>query len=281
VWSQNGLSEPVYRVAADAAASQTSTAGIAAATTPAVVAPANGAPFDMTKQGNEHDLMPVIRALQASQAHIDQNIRDYTCTFVKHERVDGVLGEQQFILLKVMNQPFSVYMRFIQPFAGREVVFVDGQNENKLTVLEAGFKRYAGKLSLDPNGAMAMKGNKHPITSVGIRNLTAKLIKLFEEEAKFAECEVTVTPDTKVDGRQTLLVQVKHPIPRQSFRAHIMRIFFDNEHKVPIHFDAYLWPAQTGAKPPLDEAYTYQNLKVNNNFTAMDFDANNNPNIFQ
>jgi hypothetical protein len=77
------------------------------------------------------------------------------------------------------------------------------------------------------------------------------------------------------------MIQVKHPIPRQNFRAHVMRIFFDRELRVPIHFDAFLWPSQPGEKPPLDEAYTYQNLKINTNLTAMDFDPNNNPNIFK
>jgi hypothetical protein len=264
-------------VAADASSSPAAARPAA----PAAAAPAGGAPFDMTKQSNEHELKPVIRALQASQQHIDQNIRDYTCDFWKHERIDGQLGEKQHILLKVMHQPFSVYMSFIQPFAGREVVYVAGQNDNKITVLDAGFKRYLGKMNLDPQGTLAMKGNKHPITRVGIRNLTAELIKLFEAESKFAECEVTTNADTKINARPTFMVQVTHPVPRQTFRAHVMRIFFDKELRVPIHFDAYLWPSAAGAKPPLDEAYTYGNLKINNNFTAMDFDANNNPNIFK
>jgi hypothetical protein len=63
-------------------------------------------------------------------------------------------------------------------------------------------------------------------------------------------------------------------------------LFLDNEFKVPIHFDAYLWPAQEGNgnedgdAPPLEESYTYQNLKLNNGFTAREFDSNNNPEIF-
>ena len=60
------------------------------------------------------------------------------------------------------------------------------------------------------------------------------------------------------------------------------RLFFDNELKVPIHFDAYIWPEKEGGEPQLEESYTYaKNLKINNNFTARDFDANNNPEIFK
>ncbi len=78
------------------------------------------------------------------------------------------------------------------------------------------------------------------------------------------------------------MVQVVHPVPRQNFKFHAARVFFDDELKIPVHFDAYMWPAQEGGKPELEESYTYaKNLKINNNFTARDFDSNNNPDIFK
>jgi Protein of unknown function (DUF1571) len=115
-----------------------------------------------------------------------------------------------------------------------------------------------------------------------MRNLTAKLIKMWEAETKFAECEVTILPGKKVEGRTATMVQVVHPIPRQDFKFNAARLFFDDETKLPIHFDAYSWPAQEGGEPQLEESYTYaKNLKVNTNLTARDFDANNNPDIFK
>lgn len=280
VVAEEKLSQPVYRVANETTAPQPAVAAQGAAS-------ANGkspqhVTLDFTQKPGEHPLAPVIRALKASQQEIDQNIRDYSCTFAKRERVDGELGDYQYILLKVMNQPFSVYMSFQKPFAGREVVYVAGQNDNKMVVLEAGFTRMLGKINLDPTGPRAMSGQKHPITDVGIRNLTAKLISMWEAESQFAESNVTVTPGKKVEGRPATLVQVVHPVARQNFKFNAARVFFDDELKIPIHFDAWLWPAQEGGEPQLEESYTYaKNLKVNNNFTARDFDANNNPDIFK
>jgi hypothetical protein len=281
--AQGNLTEPVYRVAStDTATSAAATATPEQPAAQSVAArPVAATKLDFTKQGDEHPLMPVIRGLTASQDILDKSVRDYSCTFVKRERVNGALGEQQHIFLKVMHQPFSVYMLFKQPFAGREVVYVEGQNDNKIVALDVGVKRYLGKMSLDPNGALAMKGQKHPITSVGIRNLCGKLIKMHEAELKYGECEVTVNPDPSIDGRKTTLVQVIHPNPRKEFKNYVARIFFDNEHMIPIHYDAYSWPAAAGGKPQLEESYTYQNLQLNNNFTATDFDPNNNPSIFQ
>lgn len=272
--SEEKLSQPVYRVANETPAAPP-------AATPAAATAAAKVTFDMTQKPGEHPLAPVLRALKTSQEQIDRNIHDYSCTLVKRERVEGELGDPQYIFLKVMHQPFSVYMSFIKPYAGREVVYVAGQNDGKLLVLDAGFTRMLGKIPLDPNGTRAMSGQKHPITDVGMRNLTEKLSKMWQSESQFAECNVTTQPDSKINNRPALMVQVVHPIPRQNFKFHAARLFFDNELGVPIHFDAYLWPAKEGSDPPLDESYTYTNLKVNNGFTARDFDPTNNPEIFK
>ncbi len=285
VRAEEKLAEPVYRVANETTAVQpvstTQSSGAAVATAPAAQAASRTA-LDFTLKPGEHQLMPVLRALKASQEEMDSNIHDYSCTFAKRERVDGELGDYQIILLKVMHQPFSVYMSFQKPYAGREVVYVAGQNNGKLTVLESGFTRMLGKMELDPTGTRAMSGQRHPITDVGMRNLTTKLTKMWEAEAKFAECEVTVLPGKKVEGRTATMVQIVHPKPRQEFKFNAARLFFDDELKIPIHFDAFSWPAQAGGDPQLEESYTYaKNLKINNNFTARDFDANNNPEIFK
>jgi len=252
-----------------------------AAAAPAQAATAPAAAFDLTQKPGEHPLMPVLRIVEATQAEFDANVKDYSCTFIKQERVDGELGEEQKIALKIMQQPFSVYMQFLQPFAGREVAWVEGENSGRLVVLETGFKRMMGKMNLDPNGSLAMKGQKHPITSVGIRNLMIKLRKMWEAETKFAECDVTSNPNSKIGDRSCTMIQVVHPIARQDFKFHAARLFIDNELKIPVHFDAFLWPETETSEPPLDERFTYAELKVNNDFTAKDFDSKNNPQIFK
>jgi hypothetical protein len=279
---QARLRDPIYRVSNESAAGEPSPVVPAAAQAATPTATETAAePFDFTQQPGEHPLMPFIRVAKASLVEIDQNIRDYSCTFIKRERIDGELGEYQHIFMKVRHEPFSVYMYFLQPFTGREVLYVSGQNDDDILVLESGWKRrMLGRLQLDPEGAVAMRGQRYPITHIGIRNLTAELIRVAEADTKFAESEVTTKPNMKVNGRLTTMVQIVHPVPRQNFRAYTSRVFFDNELRVPIHFDAYLWPAAAGEAPPLDECYTYSDLKINNNFTARDFDPEN-PEIFK
>jgi len=281
-WSQQ-TTEPVYRVANEAAAAPVAAAPATTTTASAPVPamPVSAAtPFDLAQKPGEHPLAPTVRVLTEVLANIDQNVRDYTCTLVKQEAIEGTPGEQQHIMMKCRNQPFSVYLKFLKPYTGREVLFVDGINNNEMTVLEAGWKRNLGKMNLDPNGMVAMRGQRHPITDVGLRNLTAKLIAGKTAEMQFGECVVTSNPNTKIDNRPTTLIQIEHPTPRQQFATHITRIFLDNELRVPICYDAYLWPEAPGQTPPLDARYIYSNLKLNVGLAAQDFDANN-PAIFQ
>ncbi len=270
-------SEPVFRVANEAAAASVATAAAPAAA-PVAIAPAT--PFNLTQQPGEHPLGPTVRVLTEVLGHIDQNVRDYTCTLIKREAIDGALGEPQHIMMKVRNEPFSVYMVFLKPFQGREVLYVNGANNNEMVVLEAGFKRHLGKLNLDPNGMIAMRGQKHPITEVGLRNLVNKLVIGKTAEMQFMECNVSNNPNIKIGDRSTTLIQIEHPVPRKEFATHISRIFLDNELRVPVHYDAYLWPEAPGRTPPLDASYTYSNLKLNVGLAARDFDVNN-PELFK
>ncbi len=277
---QSQLSEPVFRVASETAGQPAAPAAQVATATPQPAATPRS-PFDLTRRGEEHPLAPFVRVCKSSLENVDQNIRDYSCTLVKQERVDGDLVEPQHIAMKVRQQPFGVYMRFLKPYQGREVLYVDGQNNNEMFVMEAGWKRtLTGKMSFAPDSAMVMRGQKYPITRVGIRNLLAQLIKYSEADMQYQESEVTSNPDIKITGRSTTMVQIVHPTPRQNFRAHISRVFFDNELRVPIHYDSFLWPDKPGGQPPLEESYTYANLKLNNGYTARDFDSEN-PEIFR
>ena len=97
---QDNLSEPVYRVANEPAAQP-----VAQSPIPAPQPAAPQAAFDFARQGEEHPLAPVLRVYKQTLDHVDQNVRDYSCTFVKQERLDGDLGEQQHIAMRSATSP--------------------------------------------------------------------------------------------------------------------------------------------------------------------------------
>jgi hypothetical protein len=223
----------------------------------------------------EHPLDPSIRFAKAGLERIRANIKDYSCTLVKQERIGNELYPQEYMYAEVRNrkvengkivQPLSVYMYFLRPekVKGREVIYVEGQNENKLVAHgSTPVERIVGAVQLDPTGAMAMKGNRYPITEVGLENLVVKLIEKAERDRQYGECTVSIKPGVKINDRGCTLMEVVHPTPRPHFDFNIARVYLDDELHLPVRYEAYTWPTRPNGQPELTECYTYLNLKVN------------------
>jgi uncharacterized protein DUF1571 len=226
----------------------------------------------------EHPLMPAYRMALAVKANIDQNVKDYTCTMIKRERVDGKLSDPAYMFCKVRNQPFSAYLYFLKPADayGREVIYSAGANNGNLLAHEGqGLKAKFGMVSLNPTSAMAMDGNRYPITELGIANLTNRLIQVAQQDMKYGECEVQFRKNAKVNDRVCTIIDVTHPVPRRNFLFYKAVIYLDDQLNVPIRYEAYSWPKTPGGPAVLDEEYTYLNLKLNVGLTNADFDPHN------
>lgn len=230
-------------------------------------------------------LDPAIRLAKSTLKNVQTNIKDYTCTMIKRERVDGKLGEQEYFYMKFRNRkvvdgriatPMSVYMKFIKPLktAGRECIYVEGRNEGKILAHEVGLRNLA-IFRLDPHGLLAMRGQRYPITDSGVENLVVKLIERGERDRKYKDVEVKFFKGAKINGRSCTMMQVRHPKQDPAHDFHIAQIFIDEEIGAPIRYAAWMWPKTPGGKPELIEEYTYVNMKTNVGLTDRDFDPKN------
>jgi len=228
----------------------------------------------------EHPLMPVIRWAERERPNIAA-VKDYTATMQKQESINGSQQEGQVLLVKVRHAPFSVYLKFAYPAseAGKQAIFVKGQNDDKLVGHGVGIQRTFGTQKLEPTSYFAMLGNKYPITDMGILNLVDKLLEVGYKDSQFGECEVKYTEGVTVGkdaaARECTLIEVIHPVPRQNFIFNVARIYVDKELNMPIRYESYDWPRRAGEKPQVIEAYTYLNLKINVGLTDADFDYKN------
>jgi hypothetical protein len=229
------------------------------------------------QHADEHPLAPAIAMAKESLAHIDQHYRDYSSLFIKRERADGKLSDYEYVFVKIRHEPFSVYSHFLKPdsMRGQEALYVAGRNNNKLQAHGVGVQAIIGTISLDPNGALAMKGQRYPITRAGFRNLVLRIIEICEEEKNFGECEVKFFKGAKVEDRSCTLVELHHPTRRKEFHYNLARVYVDDEWKIPVRFEGYDWPKKPGEAPVLIEEYTYTRIQFNRNFTDADFDTKN------
>ena len=248
---------PAYHVA------ERSEAALAAGAAPAL-APA---------QVNEHPLMPVLRWAYAGMVDMEK-IHDYSATVAKRERIGGKLLDYEYMLVKLRQKPFSVYLYFLGPtdLKGQEVIYVEGQNNGNMWAWRGIKKTMFGNLSLKPDGPVAMRNQRYPVTELGILNLTRRLVEVGEDNKNYGECEVKFYQGAKINGRICTCIEVVHPVPRRNFVFHLARIFVDKELNLPIRYESYDWPKEVGGPPELLEEYTYLNLKLNNGFADADFD---------
>jgi len=234
----------------------------------------------------EHPLLPLVKYASERYRQIDEQVKDYTCTLVKRELVEGRLSDTEFLFLKLRHGrtpqgepavPFSVYLRFLAPaqLEGREVLYVEGRYHGKLIARRGGLRMAYMTFGLDPKGGLAMQDNRYPITEIGFKNLMNRLIEVANEDMQYGECEVKYFTGAKINGRSCTMAQVTHPVPRPHFRYHMARIFIDDALQLPIRYAAYDWPETPAGQPRLMEEYTYLDLKLNVGLTDRDFDYRN------
>lgn len=203
-----------------------------------------------------------------------EKLEDYEAIFIKRERIGRKMSEA-VMKVKVRQEPLSVYMLFGKPSEGREVIYVEGQNNNELLVHETGLKGLAGTISLDPSGSMAMKDNHHPINKFGMKNMMAELAVLWTEEAHLPDTEVKFYPNAKIGELECKAIEVIHPEPIPGAEFYMTRLYLNAETNLPVRLQHYNFPRKKGGEPLLYEEYTYLEFKPNRGFKDIDFDIRN------
>ncbi len=164
-----------------------------------------------------------------------EGVHDYTTIFYKKERVRGRMLPQEKMLLK-FRKPFSVYLKWLSgKREGQETLFSKGWNGDKILAHPGSFPDVT--VSLRPLGSMAMRGNRHPITDVGIGNTIRLIVRDFrlgqirKDDVKLydhgvsqvygarSRCIEAITPERKVAKyyapRAKICVNLKTGLPNR------------------------------------------------------------------
>jgi hypothetical protein len=211
---------------------------------------------------------PVDGALQLADAANQsfQNVRDYTCLFIKKERLRGQLQPDNLIDMKVRSQPFSVSLRWLGPrnLEGQEACYVAGRNNGMMRVHSTGLASVAGFVSIDPRDPRAMQNSRHAITEAGIGNLINRLTKAWNKERQLNKTEVRIA-EYSYNQRPCTRVEMIHPDGRSGqYETYRTVVYFDKASHLPIRLEMYDW-LRAGGAPDGDllESYSYVNLRTN------------------
>ena len=204
-----------------------------------------------------------------------KNVAGYTATFRKQERIGGVLGPEQTMALKIRQHPFAVYLKYLSPSAGKEVVYAEGHHDNKIIAHSGGVARFlVPRLAVLPDHPLALANSRHSITEAGLANLTDKLLGFRRLDLDNTEAVTILDRATDTNGRTCLRSLHTHP----HFDGHASR----GSRSSTIPRPGCLYGSRITTGPPghqgellLAEHYVYEDLDLGAALTSLDFDPAN------
>jgi hypothetical protein len=204
------------------------------------------------------------------------NVRDYTGTVVRQERIGGQLQPEAFIDIRIRQQPFSVCMKWTAPkqLAGQEAIYIAGKNNNEIRAKGTGFLAIAGYVSLATNDPRITKKSRHSITESGIGNIIDVIARSYEIERHLPANQVQVAfGDYAFQQRPCTRMELTHKVFNPQLYCGRCVVYFDKELKLPVRVEVYDWPKPNGNPTgELLECYSYINLKFNLGLTDAAFE---------
>jgi hypothetical protein len=206
--------------------------------------------------------------LRQAEVLLDRT-ESYTAVFHKQERVKGWSKTKETVYLK-FKKPFKVYMKWIEdPGKGREVLYVDGWNDNRIRLRDPGFLGMV-IMNLRPQGPIAMNGSRHPITEVGLEHMVKMFGDNLRRGFRSGKLEYRRGKEGAVYGRRIQSVEFIFPRdPWNGYYCYRCIISLDIEKRLPIRVQVFDWEDR------LIEDYGYEDLMLNARLPDADFDPRN------
>lgn len=146
-----------------------------------------------------------IKALLDQSLQAMEGIYDYRGKLVKRELFGNKLIEQT-IEFK-FSRPFKVYVKYIEPNPGREGIYIQGSNRDRLRAHKGSVPDVA--VSLNPYGRVAMEDNHHPITSFGLSQMLDVAVHNIRKAMKRGDATISLSDGGIVNGEPTWRIDLE------------------------------------------------------------------------
>ncbi|MDB4338722.1 DUF1571 domain-containing protein [Rubripirellula sp.] len=232
-------------------------------------------------------MLDVLKVAKLSLNQMEIGLSDYTARFVKQELdANAEMPKESEMFIKVQTRfredrteaPRRIYLRFNKPDSldGREVIWGEDLYSGKMAVHEVGLILGLKTLWLDPDGFIAMQGQRHPISEIGIVKLTEQLIEQGEKDLSNQQMRITRDLEHSFDGVRVHLITIQRLNSGESkddfYQAEII---FDPLRQLILAFRSFSAPESEDKTPALIESYAYYDLKTNVGLSDEDFNTAN------
>lgn len=145
------------------------------------------------------------RALIEQARAVMADIHDYQGTMLKSELFEDEMIEQK--LEFKFSRPFKVYVKYLEPYEGREGIYVRDSNRDRLRAHKGSIPDIA--VSLDPRGRVAMMENHHPITQFGLEQMLEVSAQNIQKAIDRGDAKVRISNGGQVHGEPTWRIEIE------------------------------------------------------------------------
>lgn len=213
-----------------------------------------------------------LSALRQASQECERLVRDYVCTFVKQEQVQGRLRKAQDIRVQCRTEPFSVLMEWLtNKDKCDRVLYVKGKwlNGDGGDQAWADPAGWAIDLLLGPKGGvlqnihgrMAEATARRTVDQFGFINTFDLLLKYSDMARERGELDLAYLGQSELNGQQTYLFQRRLPYTGEDGRypERLLLVHLDRDTRLPI--GVFTWADDE--KQELLGSYVFKDVELN------------------
>jgi len=207
-----------------------------------------------------------------------REVKGYTCTFQKQERLDNKLQPSETIAVTFRQDPNSVLFRWKQGARLADAaLYVEGENQQKdkngnpksyLVALPPGILGRLGPVTRDPDSEDSKKSGRYSLPQFGIEKGTQRTLASWKEAHNKGELHVEFLGETKLkeagDRMCYKLRRIKYAEPEE-----------DGVTELTIYIDKETWLQVGSVIKGKDDQYIaqyyFRDIKLNPEFTDETF----------
>jgi hypothetical protein len=191
----------------------------------------------------------------------EREVQGYSTKFIKRERIAGNLKPLEKIEVFFRENPFSVYFDWIEGAGmAQKVLYVKGENENKLLARGSGALKYLPVFAKAVDGAEAKNNGRYPIDQFGIYLGTKRSVASMEKAQQRGQLYLKYEGIFKVAelGDRQCYKLVRTPyVPLEDEGVYEYTLFIDTESWLQIG------SVLKDASGNLIAEYFFRDLKIN------------------
>jgi len=199
----------------------------------------------------------------------DRNVRSYTCTFHRTERVEGRLTREQIIEVAYRNDPHSVAMQWVRNAENvRRLAYRKGLNRapdgDECALVEPNgtvARLVASRVPVPIHGPLARRSSRYTLDEFGFRATLDRVLRVNAMAGELGDLDLKYAGTSQVDGRPTMVIERRLPYTGENglYPEALLVLHLDKQWLVPVAIYTY---ADTDGEVLLGR-YLTTNIRIN------------------